>query len=249
MPRPLIAGNWKMHKTIAETIEFVQGLKRRFPKDDGRDILIAPSFTSLHAAAKEAKGTHINIAAQNIYWQEQGAFTGEISAQMVIEAGCHFAIIGHSERRRIFREGDREINLKLQAALKAGLKPIFCIGEDLNEREAGIAFQVIEGQLKQGLQELSVDDIGQVTVAYEPVWAIGTGRNATPDQAEEMHSFIRAKLAAMVKMGERTELRILYGGSVSPANIKGLMSQPDIDGVLVGGASLDLDSFTELIRF
>ena len=248
MPRALIAANWKMNKTAAETVEFIRALKPHLPAPANREVVLAPPFTSLPAASAEARGSGIGIAAQDVFWEKQGAFTGEISASMLREAGCSYAITGHSERRRIFGEKDRQINLKTRACLEAGLNVIFCIGETLDERDAGKTFKVIKKQLNQGLKNIPRGDISRVAVAYEPVWAIGTGRTATPGQAAEAHAFIRSELGKMYSGSAAAQVRIIYGGSVTPDNIKGLMSEPDIDGALVGGASLDLDSFVRIIR-
>lgn len=247
MRRALIAGNWKMHKTVGETVEFVRGLKQRVAGLRDCDVLVAPPFTSLRAAASEARGSRIGIAAQNMHWEGKGAFTGEISAGMLIDAGCTHVIIGHSERRRLFGENDARINLKIKAALQAGLEVIFCIGETLEEREAQQTFKIIKTQLNQGLKNIARGDIRQISVAYEPVWAIGTGKTATPGQAEEAHAFIRKELGAIYSPQSAVETRILYGGSVTPENIKGLMAGPNVDGALVGGASLDLESFLKII--
>lgn len=249
MPRALIAGNWKMHKTVAETVDFVHGLKQRLSGVSDRDVLVAPPFTSLHAAVMEARGSSIGIAAQNMHWEAKGAYTGEISAGMLSDAGCTHVIIGHSERRRLFGETDDQINLKITAGLQAGLKIIFCIGETLEEREAQQTLKVIKTQLNQGLKNIPMGDISRVSVAYEPVWAIGTGKTAAPGQAEDAHAFIRTELGRMYPGQSAAETCILYGGSVTPENIKGLMAEPDVNGALVGGASLDLESFLKIIRF
>lgn len=249
MPRALIAGNWKMHKTVSETVDFVRGLKQRVEGLQDREVLVAPPYTSLCAAIAEAKGSCIEVAAQNMHWESTGAFTGEISAGMLVEAGCTYVIIGHSERRRLFGETDAQINLKIKSGLQAGLHIIFCIGETLEEREAQKTFKVIKTQLNQGLKNISMDDISRVSIAYEPVWAIGTGKTADPVQAEEAHVFIRSELGKMCSAQSAAGARIVYGGSVTPENIRGLMAEPDVDGVLVGGASLDLESFLKIIRF
>lgn len=249
MPRALIAGNWKMHKTVRETVEFVRGLKEHIDGLQDRDILVAPPYTALHAAAAEARGSRVRISAQNMHWEGKGAFTGEISAGMLVEAGCSHVIVGHSERRRLFGETDAEVNLKITAGLQAGLQIIFCIGESLEEREAQQTFNVIKTQLNQGLKNIPKGDISRISVAYEPVWAIGTGKTASPEQAEEAHAFIRSELAAMYSGPSAAETRIVYGGSVTPENIRGLMAEPDVNGALVGGASLDLGSFVQIARF
>lgn len=249
MPRALIAANWKMHKSVHETVDFVRGLKDHAGNLQDREVVVAPPYTALQAAASEAQGSPIAIAAQNVHWEIKGAFTGEISAGMLVEAGCSHVIIGHSERRRLFGETDAEINLKIRAGLQAGLQIIFCIGETLDEREAQLTFNVIKTQLNQGLKNVPMGDISRLSVAYEPVWAIGTGKTASPAQAEDAHAFIRSQLAALYSGQSAAETRILYGGSVTPENIKGLMAEPDVNGALVGGASLDLESFLKIIRF
>lgn len=249
MPRVLIAGNWKMHKTAAESVDFVRGLKKLASGLEDRQVLVAPPHTSLHAAAKEARGSAIGIAAQNMHWEEEGALTGEISAGMLVDAGCSHVIIGHSERRRLFGETNAQINLKIKSGLQAGLQIIFCVGETLEERESQQTFNVIKTQLNQGLKNILMGDISSISVAYEPVWAIGTGKTATPGQAEEAHAFIRSELAKMYSGQIAAATCIIYGGSVTPENIKGLMAEPDVDGALVGGASLDLESFLKIIGF
>ncbi len=249
MPRALIAGNWKMHKSVSETVEFVRGLKERVSGLRDRDVLVAPPYTALQAASGEARGSSIGISAQNMYWKAEGAFTGEISAGMLVDAGCSHVIIGHSERRTLFGETDSQINLKIKAGLQAGLKVIFCVGETFDERETGQTFKVIKTQLNQGLKNIPMGDISCVFVAYEPVWAIGTGKTATPGQAQQTHAFIRQELGQMYPGQIAAQISILYGGSVTPENIKGLMAEPDINGALVGGASLDLESFSKIIGF
>jgi len=249
MIKPLIAGNWKMHKTVSESLEFVKRLKTMLPEGLNRDIVIAPPFTALRSVAEETRGTVIRTAAQNLHWEEKGAFTGEISAGMIADCGCQYVIIGHSERRMLFGETDEVIRRKIRAALNAGLKPIVCIGETLAEREAGETFTVIERQLKEGLKNLSIGDIRQTVLAYEPVWAIGTGRTASPEQAEDAHAFIRKILAESFEKTSADESPILYGGSVHAGNIDSLMARPDVNGVLVGSASLEVESFARIITF
>jgi triosephosphate isomerase len=249
MVRPVIAGNWKMNKTVAEAVDFASRLRIALTPPPGPEVIIAPPFTALHAVAELLSGSPIAVAAQNLHEAEKGAFTGEISAEMVREAGCTYAIIGHSERRTLFGEGDERIHRKLQATLSAGIKPIFCIGETLQEREEGRMQQVVERQLKEGLNNLTADDISRFLIAYEPVWAIGTGRTATPAQAEEVHGLIRAWIAGRYGSERAAEIAILYGGSVTPKNIADLMQQPDINGALVGGASLDVASFVQLVEY
>ncbi len=247
MVRPVIAGNWKMNKTIAEAVAFAAALRAAFDTPPDPEVIIAPPFTALQAVAATIRGSFIRLAAQNLHEAEKGAYTGEISAGMLHEAGCTCAIVGHSERRTLFGEGDALINRKLRAALTAGLKPIFCIGETLQQREEDKTESVIERQLKEGLNNFSADDIGACVIAYEPVWAIGTGKTANPDQAEEVHRFIRKWIIGRYGQEIAGEVAILYGGSVTPKNIADLMAQPDINGALVGGASLDVDSFVRII--
>ncbi len=249
MPRPFIAGNWKMHKTISEALEFAGALARRFPPPQERDIIIAASYTALHPLGRALQGSAIHLSAQNVHWEERGAFTGEVSARMLLETGCRYVIVGHSERRRLFGEKNGEINLKVRAALKAGLKPILCVGETLEERGDDKTFSVVRKQLKEGLNNLTPGDIRHAIVAYEPVWAIGTGRTAAPAQAQEIHRFIRQLIADLFGEDLAEGTPIIYGGSVNPANIRDLMAEPDINGVLAGGASLDVDSFSEIIKF
>jgi len=246
---PVIAGNWKMNKTVGEAVDLVRQLKTLIEKVDGVEVIVAPPFTALHAVREESKGSLIRLAAQNLYWEEKGAFTGEVSASMIREVGCEFVIIGHSERRQLFGETDESVNRRIRAALGQGLKPIFCIGETLKEREGEKTFSVIETQVKGGLRDLGEKEVLTIAVAYEPVWAIGTGKTATPQQAQEVHRFIRETLEKRYSKDVAEKIRIQYGGSVTPENIKGLMDQQDIDGALVGGASLKADSFARIVRF
>ncbi|MHB8828754.1 MAG: triose-phosphate isomerase [Syntrophales bacterium] len=250
MVRTVIAGNWKMNKTIVEAVAFASELSKALAdKPELPEIIIAPPFTALHAVSAVINGTPISLAAQNIHEADKGAFTGEISGGMLREAGCNFAIIGHSERRILFGEKNERLNRKLVAALGAGLNPIFCIGETLREREENRMEEVIGQQLKEGLNNLDDSDISRILIAYEPVWAIGTGKTATPLQAQEMHRFIRNWITARYGKELSEETVILYGGSVTPQNIALLVSQPDINGALVGGASLDVESFVRIIEF
>ncbi len=248
MTRPLIAANWKMHKTISEAVAFSKQLKKDFTESCEVDIVIAPPFTALFSVAEILKDSAIHISAQNMHWEDKGSYTGEISAVMLVDAGCEFVIIGHSERRTLFGENDSMLNRKIRAALRSGLKPIFCIGETLDERESGTTFEVIKKQLKEGLNNITSSDIGEIVFAYEPVWAIGTGKTATPFQAQEAHSFIRETIARDLAYGRASETVIIYGGSVNPENAGSLMDQPDINGALVGGAGLDSGSFADIIR-
>jgi triosephosphate isomerase len=246
---PFIAGNWKMNKTVGEALDLVRQLKASILGIEGVEVAIAPPFTALYAVHKELEGSSIRLAAQNLFWEEKGAYTGEVSPLMLKEVGCQYVIIGHSERRQYFGETDEMVNQKIKMAMGKGLKVIFCIGETLKEREEGKTFPVIERQLEEGLKGLSEKEFQTLVVAYEPVWAIGTGKTATPEQAEEAHRFIRKKLERLYSRKTAEEVRIQYGGSVTPENIKGLMSQKDIDGALVGGASLKADTFSKIVRF
>jgi len=244
---PLIAGNWKMYKTVADAVKHVKELRGLVKDIEGVEIVVAPPFTAVHAAAEAARNSNIGVAAQDLYWEREGAFTGEVSGVMIREAGAEYVIIGHSERRTLFGETDAAVNRKIAAAFAAGLCPIACIGETLDQRERQQTFDVLDRQITQGLDGVSSDQMAQLIVAYEPVWAIGTGRNATPAQAAEAHGHIRMRLRQWFG-GESAELcHVIYGGSVKPANIGDLMAQPDVDGALVGGASLDVRSFVEIV--
>ena len=250
MIKPIIAGNWKMNKTIAEAEVFASRLKAAFtataPPD--REVIIAPPFTALRALSDALQGSFVRLAGQNLYEAEKGAFTGEVSAGMLKEAGCTYCLVGHSERRTLFAEDNAQVNRKLVAALKCGLKPILCVGESLQEREAGQTFAVIERQLKEGLNNLSAGDIELCAVAYEPVWAIGTGKTASPEQAQEVHCFIREQILAIYGASVASAIAIIYGGSVTPDNAPALLALPDINGALIGGASLDVEAFIRIIK-
>ena len=248
--RAVIAGNWKMHGTVAETRQLAANLRARLePGLPDREIVVAPPHTSLAAAAEVLRGSAIELAAQNVHWETKGAFTGEVSPAMLVEAGCRWVIVGHSERRQLFGETDANVNRRARAALRAGLRPIACIGETLAERDAGRTLDVIRRQATAALLDLGPADIQTLCIAYEPVWAIGTGRTATPDQAEEVHREVRTIVAGLVGAQASEQLRILYGGSVKPENIDLLMAEPDIDGALVGGASLEVESFARIVAF
>jgi triosephosphate isomerase len=247
MRTPLIAGNWKMFKTVHEAVAFVKELRDLVKGSRGVDIVVAPPFTALHASADAARNSGIGIAAQNLYWEREGAFTGEVSPAMVKEAGADYAIVGHSERRRLFGETDGIVNRKTLAAVGAELTPIVCIGETLEERERGEMLSVLDRQIKDGLDQLPAEQIGRLVVAYEPVWAIGTGRTATAAQAGEAHAHIRKRLRQWFGADAADACRILYGGSVKPDNIKELIAEADVDGALVGGASLDVRSFADIV--
>jgi triosephosphate isomerase (TIM) len=245
---PFICGNWKLQKTVAEAVAFVSELRNQLGTVRDVEIAVAPVFTAIHAVAKRLEGSHIKVAAQDCFWEDKGAWTGEVSAPMLKEAGCAYVIIGHSERRQHFGELDAAVNLKVRAVLRAGINPIICIGETLAERDAGEALGRIGQQLDAALSNLTPEDASRIVLAYEPVWAIGTGRNATPDQAQEVHGFIRGRLREKFA-GVADEVRIQYGGSVKPDNIATLMAQPDVDGALVGGASLTAEQFVPLVRY
>jgi len=249
MRKPIIAGNWKLHKTISEARELVQQLQEGVADISDCEIIIAPVFTALTTLASAVAGSNIELAAQNCHPAASGAFTGEVSASLLKDAGCTYVIVGHSERRQLFGETDEFINAKIKAVLAAGMQVIFCVGETLEERDSGAMFDVLTRQVREGLKELDPEAMGHVIIAYEPVWAIGTGQVASVDQAQDAHVFIRGLLAGLFagKIAEQT--RILYGGSVKPDNVDGLMAQEDIDGALVGGASLKAEDFIRIVRF
>ena len=247
--RPLIAGNWKMHTTTREAQQLASAVIQAANKVSGRDVMIAPPYTALAAVSTIISGTGVILGAQNVHWEEQGAFTGEISASMLKDLGCNMAIVGHSERRHVFGETDFMINRRITGALQFGLIPVFCIGETLKQREAAQTLKVLEDQVRGGLAGIKLRDGAQIVVAYEPVWAIGTGKTATETQAQEAHSFIRTLLADIYEKNIAGQIRILYGGSVQPENIDILMQQDDIDGALVGGAALKAEMFERIICF
>ena len=247
--RPIIAGNWKMNKTSTEARDLASKLIPLVSGVKDRDIVLAPPFTSIPAVAETVKGTNMALSAQDLFWEEKGAFTGEISAEMLLDLGCKYVIIGHSERRQFFGETDETVNKKVRQALNKGLLPIVCAGELLSEREAGKANEVIERQVVGALKGVTAAEMQKIVIAYEPVWAIGTGKTATPDQANEIHAFIRQKIKSMYNGDVAGALRIQYGGSVTPENVSTLMAKPDIDGALVGGASLKPESFAALVNF
>jgi len=247
--RPLIAGNWKMHLTQAEAVALAQAVVESSRGCTDRDVMIAPSFTALAAVSKAVQGGGVMVGSQNIAWEKEGAFTGEISAPMLNDLGVTMAIIGHSERRHIFGEDDAMINRRLHGALNGAILPVLCIGETLSEREAGKTFAVLETQVRHGLAGVNAAQMEQVVIAYEPVWAIGTGKTASNAQAQEAHGFVRQLLVDIFEKNIAMAVRILYGGSVKPENIDDLMAQPDIDGALVGGAALKAESFDRIIKF
>ncbi|MBN1630188.1 MAG: triose-phosphate isomerase [Thermoleophilia bacterium] len=246
---PLVVGNWKMFKTSAEGAAFVRELAGLLGEPSGREVVVAPPFTGLYEAAKAAEGTCVSVAAQDVFWEWEGAYTGEVSATMLADLGVKAAIIGHSERRRYFGETDESVAKKVWAALDRGLLPIVCVGESEDERESGATERVLERQLSEGLSSVRDQDTSRLTIAYEPVWAIGTGKTATPEIAQESVAFAREQVAEVLGKTAAEGVRILYGGSVGPHNIDELMDQPDIDGVLVGGASLQLGSFARIVQF
>jgi triosephosphate isomerase len=247
--RPLIAGNWKMHLTQGEAVALAKSVIETGHACTDRDVMIAPAFTSLAAVCQAVQGSKVLVGAQNIAWEKEGAFTGEISAAMLNDLGVGMAIIGHSERRHIFGEDNAMINRRIHGALNGGILPILCIGETLAEREAGDTFSVLETQVRHGLAGIGDQQMARMVIAYEPVWAIGTGKTASNEQAQEVHSFTRLLLEKIFEKNIATAVRILYGGSVKPENIDDLMAQPDIDGALVGGAALKAESFDRIVRF
>src|SRR5574341_322796 len=247
--RPIIAGNWKMNKTAAEARDLATKLAPLVSGVKDRDIVLAPPFTALQSVGEAIKGTNMALAAQNLHWEDKGAFTGEISAEMLLDLGCKYVIIGHSERRQYFGETDETVNKKVKQALKKGLLPILCVGETLTEREAGRLTEVIGRQVTGGLKDIAAEDMKKVVIAYEPVWAIGTGKTATPEQANEVHALIRKTVKSLYTTEIAEGVRIQYGGSVTPENVSSLMTKPDIDGALVGGASLKPESFAALVKF
>ncbi len=249
MRTPIIAGNWKMHKTNVEAKALASGIVREVQEVRDVQVVLCPPFTALGVVAEVIKGSNVDLGGQNCHYESQGAFTGEVAPEFLLDLGCRYVIIGHSERRQYFKEDDQLLNKKIKRALSVGLVPIFCIGETLEERNQGQTFDVLRRQVTNGLSEVHLDHPRQMVVAYEPVWAIGTGVTATPDQAQEAHRYVRDLLAGLWGTDTAEEVRIQYGGSVKPENIKELMAQPDIDGALVGGASLEAGSFTRIVKY
>jgi triosephosphate isomerase len=245
---PLVAANWKMYKDVAETVKYVKEFRSLVKDVADVEIVLAPPFTSLHAAADAARNSNIGIAGQDLHWEREGAFTGAVSGPMLREAGAEYVIVGHSERRTLFGETDASVNRKIAAALAAGLLPIVCIGETLDQREREETLEVLDRQIRQGFDGVTAEQLGQLVIAYEPVWAIGTGRNATPAQAGEAHGHIRQRLRQWFGGEAADQCHVIYGGSVKPENIRDLILQPDVDGALVGGASLDPRAFFDIIR-
>ena len=244
---PFIAGNWKMHKTVAEAVKYVKEFRGMVKDIEDVEIVVAPTFTAVHSAAEAARNSNVGVAAQNLHWEREGAFTGEVSGAMVREAGAEYVIIGHSERRTLFGESDAIVNRKLAAAFAYGLTPIVCIGETLDQRERNETFDVLDRQIKEGFDGVTAQQVGLLVIAYEPVWAIGTGRNATPAQAAEAHGHIRRRVRQWFGSDAAEACHVIYGGSVKPDNIRELVAQPDVDGALVGGASLELRSFFDIV--
>jgi triosephosphate isomerase len=247
MRKPVIAGNFKMYKTPAEAVEYARGLKKAVESIRRVDVIIAPAFPGLTAVSTVLSGSQVGLAAQDVFWEAEGAYTGEVSPTMLAQAGCSHVIIGHSERRQYFGETDATVNKKARACLQAGLNPILCLGEKLEEREKGETFQVLDRQVESDLAGLQTEDVRRVLIAYEPIWAIGTGLTAQPAQAEEAHAFIREKVKEHHGESVSRGIRILYGGSVKPENTEGLVRMPDVDGALVGGASLKVDIFAKIV--
>jgi len=247
MRTPIIAGNWKMYKTVADAVKYVKEFRGLVKDVTGVEIVVAPGFTALHAVAEAARNSNVIVAAQDMHWERDGAFTGAVSAPMIREAGAAYVIIGHSERRTLFGETDDSVNRKTHAAFAAGLTPIVCVGETLDQRERNETMDVLDRQVNKGLDGLTSDQLTQLVIAYEPVWAIGTGRTATPEQAQEAHHHIRRRLQQWFGTAPAEACHVIYGGSVKPENTRDLMGQADVDGALVGGASLDVASFWEIV--
>lgn len=246
---PLIAGNWKMFKTCSEAVSTAAVLVKNVADVSGRDVLIAPPYTALYPVSEVLAGSRVSLGAQNLFWEKEGAYTGEISAAMLASAGCRYVIIGHSERRQHFNETDETVNRRIQAALKGALIPVFCVGESEQARDSGQTFSVLDKQINNGLKNLFAKDLEKLVIAYEPVWAIGTGKTASSRQAQEVHEFLRSLLSKSLGREPADSIRILYGGSVKPDNIAELMGMPDVDGALVGGASLNADTFSAIVNY
>lgn len=249
MRTPIIAGNWKMHKTVVEAVDLVEALLAGLPETNDREIVVCPPYTALYPLSALLQNTPIRLGAQDVFYAEQGAYTSAISAKMLTDIGCSYVIVGHSERRAVFGDTDDVINRKLLAALQAGLRPILCVGETKAERDAGNAEQIVVRQTKAGLAGVSGEQMNEVVIAYEPVWAIGTGDTATAADAQAMHATIRATIRELYGATIAEALRIQYGGSVKPDNADELLNQPDIDGALVGGAALNAESFLRIVGF
>jgi len=248
MRKTIIAGNWKMYKTVTQAIELTNGLKRNLFDIEGVEIVVCPPFSSLDEVSEVILESNIKLGAQNMHWEDEGAFTGEVSPLMLKDLGCKYVILGHSERRQYFSETNEIVNKKVKSALKNGLTPIVCVGERIEERKANKTFEVVKDHVKNSLKDLSKEELNKIVIAYEPVWAIGTGLTATPQQAQEVQNFIRKLLTELSDSETANNITIQYGGSVKPDNIEDLIKEKDIDGALVGGASLKIDSFTEIVR-
>ncbi len=246
--KPIIAGNWKMHKTGPEAVRLAKQVKVLLADASGVEVVVCPPFPALYAVSEVLRGSELALGAQDVFWEEEGAFTGEVSPGMLKDAGCLYVIVGHSERRHILGETDEMVARKVRAALRGGLRPIVCVGETLAQRRAGETKAVVEGQLRSAVRGLELDDPARLVIAYEPVWAIGTGENATGEQAQEVAAWIRQALADELGADAAQAIRIQYGGSVKPNNIAEFLRQPDIDGALVGGASLDASSFAQIVK-
>jgi triosephosphate isomerase len=248
MRKPVAAGNWKMHKTRAEAETLAKSLVSRIGDQDKTQVVLAPPFTALDIVGQAISGTQIALGAQDVFYEKEGAYTGAVSCAMLLDLGCRYVLIGHSERRQQFGETDAVVNRKSKAALASGLLPILCVGETLQEREEGRTFKVLETQVQAAFQDIPTEQAGQAIIAYEPVWAIGTGKNATPDQIQQAHRFLRKQISNRYGFGVSVETRILYGGSVKAENIAELAAEPEVDGALVGGASLSADSFALIVN-
>lgn len=248
MRKPIVAGNWKMNKTEDEAVQLTEDIKVMLKEGINADVILCPPFTALSAVSHSLRNTRIGLGAQNMYWEEKGAYTGEISPQFLVNLNCNYVIIGHSERRKYFGETNETINKKVRAALKFNLIPIVCVGETIEEREKGVTEKVVETHVKMALKDIDEKSCRRVVIAYEPVWAIGTGKTATPQLAEDVHRFIRTLLSELYSKDTAEVVRIQYGGSVKPENARDLMEMDDIDGSLVGGASLDTSSFVKIIQ-
>jgi triosephosphate isomerase (TIM) len=247
--KAFVAANWKMFKTVDEAVSFIESLQKEVGRFEDREVVVAPPFTALSAVRKAMNRENFKLAAQNCHFEDKGAYTGEISGVMLKDVGCDYVIVGHSERRHVFGETDEMVQKKVAAAFKKGLVPILCVGEVLDDRESGKTFEVVGDQLKRAVSGLGSEQAEKLVIAYEPVWAIGTGKTASPDQAQEVHAFIRDQYASLFDKKFANGIRIVYGGSVKPDNVDSLMAQPDIDGLLVGGASLEVGSFKRIIEF
>ena len=246
--RPLIAGNWKLHKTVRESVQHARDLRNKLAAAHDAEVMVAPVYTALYAVHEALEGSRIALGAQDCHWEAQGAFTGEVSAPLLADVGCSYVIVGHSERRQLFVDTDEIVNKKAQAVVDSGLTAVVCVGETLEQRESGKTLGIVMGQIEQGFAGLSAGQMQKVVIAYEPVWAIGTGKNASPADAQEVHGAIRNKVEELYGAGLAAGMRILYGGSVKPDNAAALFGQADIDGALVGGASLQVESFVAIAR-